>query len=81
MPVGWVIGAAWRTVEILQEGRLMAQMSISALLGAAFSRKKWHKTALKEIGCFDDNACNIALRILNLGLRELPICTKASAFA
>ena len=53
-------GAAWRTVEILQEGRLMDRMSISALLGAAFSRKKWHKTALKEIGCLDNNSCNIA---------------------
>ena len=29
--------AAWRTVEILQEGRLMAQTSISALLGAGFA--------------------------------------------
>ena len=38
----------------------MAQMSISALLGAAFSRKKWHKTALKEIGCIDNDSCNIA---------------------
>ena len=34
MLAGWVIGTAWRTVEILQEGRLMARMSISALLGA-----------------------------------------------
>ncbi len=85
MLAGWTIGAAWRTVEILQEGRLMDRMSISALLGAAFSRKKWHKMALKEIVCFDDNTCNIALRFLNLGLRELPICTKictkASALA
>ena len=38
----------------------MDRMSISALLGAAFSRKKWHKTALKEIGCFDYNSGNIA---------------------
>ena len=38
----------------------MDGMSISALLRTAFSRKKWHKTALKEIGCFDDNSCNIA---------------------
>ena len=33
MLAGWVIGAAWRAVEILQEGCLMAQTSISALLG------------------------------------------------
>ncbi len=30
----WVIRAAWRTVEILQEVCLMDRMSISALLGA-----------------------------------------------
>ena len=29
-----MIRTAWRTVEILQEGRLMDRMSISALLGA-----------------------------------------------
>ena len=56
-------------------------MSISALLGAAYGENNCYKMALKEIGCFDDNACNIALRFLNLGLRELPICTKASALA
>ena len=63
----------------------MDGMSISALLGAAYNKNNCYKMALKEIGCFDDNACNIALRFLNLGLRELPICTKictkASAFA
>jgi hypothetical protein len=53
-------GAAWRFVEILQKGGLMERMSMSALLGAAFSRKKWHKTALKEIGCYDDNSGEIA---------------------
>ncbi len=35
MMAGWVIGAAWRTVEILQEGRLMVRMSISALYYAS----------------------------------------------
>ncbi len=38
----------------------MARTSISALLGAAFSRNKWHKAALEEIACFDNNSCNIA---------------------
>ena len=54
----------------------MDEMSISALLGAAYSENNCYKMVLKEIGCFDDNACNIVLRFLNLGLRELPICTK-----
>ena len=40
--------------------RLMAQTTISALLGAAFSRNKCHKVALKEIGCYDNDTCNIA---------------------
>jgi hypothetical protein len=62
----------------------MARMTMSALLGATDSSKKCYKRALKEIGYLDGNSWNIALRILNLGLRELPICTKictkASAF-
>ncbi len=38
----------------------MDRMSISALLGAAFSRNKCNKVALKEIGCYDNDTCNIA---------------------
>jgi len=38
----------------------MARMSMSALLRAAIGRKKGHKTAPKEIGCYDGNSGSIA---------------------
>ena len=68
---GWVIGAAWRTTKILPKGRLMARMSISALLEITHFQVNLTEEGylyFKKVICYYENILCITLLLFFIGL-------------